>query len=84
MSLATLFGKQQENEMELGCLTLYEESNKKKKRISLKATTSNPKVQEEKSFEEQFDLSDIDDETMTLLVNKFCKFLKKKGAFKMF
>ncbi|KAF1893011.1 hypothetical protein Lal_00041647 [Lupinus albus] len=40
MPLATLFGKLQEHEMELRRLILYEESNKRKKGISLKASTS--------------------------------------------
>ncbi|KAF1872093.1 hypothetical protein Lal_00012314 [Lupinus albus] len=77
MSLATLFGKLQEHDMEFGCLKLLEESDKKSKGISLKATISNAKVKEEKSNEE-YDSSDIDDETMILLVNKFKKILKKK------
>ncbi|KAF1893075.1 hypothetical protein Lal_00035404 [Lupinus albus] len=38
--LATLFGNLQEHEMELRRLILYEESNKRKKGISLKASTS--------------------------------------------
>ncbi|KAF1896132.1 hypothetical protein Lal_00042898 [Lupinus albus] len=36
MALETLFGKLQEHEMDLGHLTLHEESDKRKKRISLK------------------------------------------------
>ncbi|KAF1883438.1 hypothetical protein Lal_00042196 [Lupinus albus] len=70
--------------MKLGCLTLHEESNKKKKGISLIATTSNTKVHEEKSNEEESDSYDIDDETMTVLVNIYNKFLKKKGELRKF
>ncbi|KAF1877392.1 hypothetical protein Lal_00016219 [Lupinus albus] len=70
--------------MELGHLTLHEESDKKKKGISLKATTSNARTQEEKSYDEDSDSSNIGDETMTLIVNKFSKFLKKKGTFRKF
>ncbi|KAF1868223.1 hypothetical protein Lal_00018743 [Lupinus albus] len=81
MSLATLLGKLQEHQIELGRLTLHEESDKKKKGISIKATISNTKVQEHKSNEEEYDSSDIANETMTLLVNKFSKFLKNKGGF---
>ncbi|KAF1874314.1 hypothetical protein Lal_00013753 [Lupinus albus] len=40
MTLATLFGKLQEHEMELGHSTLPEESDKNKKSISIKAKTS--------------------------------------------
>ncbi|KAF1889576.1 hypothetical protein Lal_00024903 [Lupinus albus] len=48
------------------------------------ATTSQAKVQEEIPYDEDFDSYDIDDETMTLLVNKFSKFLRKKGALRRF
>ncbi|KAF1867985.1 hypothetical protein Lal_00042379 [Lupinus albus] len=40
MALATLFGKLQDHEMELGRLTLHEESDKRKNGISLKSSTS--------------------------------------------
>ncbi|KAF1881715.1 hypothetical protein Lal_00032186, partial [Lupinus albus] len=40
MALATLFSKQQDHEMELGRLNLHEESDKVKKGISLRASTS--------------------------------------------
>ncbi|KAF1885938.1 hypothetical protein Lal_00018479 [Lupinus albus] len=46
----TLFGKLQEHEMELGRLTLHEESDKRKKGISLKASTSQD--QEDKDDDE--------------------------------
>ena len=44
MSLATLFGKLQEHEMELQRLNQNEENDKKKIRIALKASSS---IQEE-------------------------------------
>ncbi|KAF1872048.1 hypothetical protein Lal_00012327 [Lupinus albus] len=50
MSLATLFGKLQEHDMEFGCLKLLEESDKKSKGISLKATISNAKSTNSKKF----------------------------------
>ena len=40
MSLATLFGKLQEHEMELMKLNQHEENDKKKKGIELKASSS--------------------------------------------
>ncbi|KAF1892971.1 hypothetical protein Lal_00009360 [Lupinus albus] len=70
--------------MELGRLILHEESDEKKKGISLKATTLNAKVQEEKSYDEESDSSNIKGETMALLVNKFSKFLKKKERSESF
>ncbi|KAF1864893.1 hypothetical protein Lal_00031857 [Lupinus albus] len=69
--------------MELDRLTQDEESYKKNKGISLKAT-SHAKVQEETPYDEYFDSSDIDDETMAILVNIFSKFLRKKGVFRRF
>ncbi|KAF1866160.1 hypothetical protein Lal_00031464 [Lupinus albus] len=71
MALATLFGKLQEHEMELECLTLHEESYKRKKGISLKASTS----QDQEEGDEEDSDSDIDNETMTLL---------RKGSIKRF
>ncbi|KAF1864623.1 hypothetical protein Lal_00039254, partial [Lupinus albus] len=80
MALATIFGKLQEHEIDLGRLTLHEESKKCKKGISLKASTSQD--QEEKDDDESD--SEIDTETMKLLVRKFNKFLKKKGSSNRF
>ncbi|KAF1878131.1 hypothetical protein Lal_00049299 [Lupinus albus] len=65
---------------ELGCLTLHKESDKCKKGISLKASTSQD--QEDKDDDESD--SEIDVETMTLLVRKFNKFLKKRGSSNRF
>jgi len=55
MSLATLFGKLQEHEMELIRLNQHEENEKKKKGIALKASFS---IQEESDKE---DLNEIED-----------------------
>ena len=49
MSLATLFGKLQEQEMELQRLNQYEENDKKKRSIALKASSS---IQEENEEED--------------------------------
>ncbi|KAF1896036.1 hypothetical protein Lal_00033478 [Lupinus albus] len=70
MSLATLFGKLQEHEMELQRLTLHEQTDENKSRS-----------QEVRSDHEESD-SDIDDETVFHLVNKFKKLLRKKGGFR--
>jgi len=49
MSLATLFGKLQEHKMELMRINQYEENDKKKKGIALKASSS---IQEESDKED--------------------------------
>ncbi|KAL5148687.1 hypothetical protein HKD37_13G035683 [Glycine soja] len=67
MSLATLFGKLQEHEMELQRLNQNEETDKKKRSIALKASSS---MQEENKEEESEDFS--------LFVKKFKKFVKKR------
>ncbi|KAF1858778.1 hypothetical protein Lal_00044283 [Lupinus albus] len=65
MSLATLFGKLQEHELELGRLEQNEEIEKKHKSIALNTVTKDRN-------------SDIDeDEDMILLAKRFNKFLKK-------
>jgi len=56
MSLATLFGKLQEHEMELKRLNQHEENEKKKKGIALKASSF---IQEESDKE---DLNEIEEE----------------------
>ena len=63
MSLATLFGKLQEHEMELQRLDQNEETDKKKRSIALKASSS---IQEE------------NEEDFSLFVKKFQKFVKKR------
>ena len=76
MSLATLFGKLQEHELELSRLQQNEDhDNKRKKNIALKTTS--PSMESES--EEDSDHSEMNDETLTLLARKFGRFLKKKG-----
>ena len=70
MSLATLFGKLQEHEMELQRLNQNEETDKRKRSIALKASSS---MQEEEEEEE----SD-DEEDFSLFVKKFHKFVKNR------
>ena len=74
MSLATLFGKLQEHEMELMRLNQHEENDKKKKGITLKASSS---IQEGSDKE---DLNDIEeDDDFSFFVKRFNKFLRNKG-----
>ena len=65
MSLATLFGKLQEHEIELQRLNQNEETDKKKRSIALKASSS---MQEENEGEESEDEDDF-----SLFVKKFQK-----------
>ncbi|KAF1863135.1 hypothetical protein Lal_00000648 [Lupinus albus] len=70
MSLATLFGKFQEHELELGRLEQNEEIEKKHKSIALNTVI-------------KVEIVDIDDdEDMILLAKRFNKFLKKSKNFK--
>ena len=71
MSLATLFGKLQEHEMELQRLNQNEETDKRKRSIALKASSS---MQEEEEEEEETD----DEEDFSLFVKKFHKFVKNR------
>ncbi|KAF1893088.1 hypothetical protein Lal_00011161 [Lupinus albus] len=74
MSLAALFGKLQEHELELSQLDQHEELEKKKKNISLKL-----KAQKYDSLEDEDDMEETDD--MSLFVKKFSKFLRRnKGG----
>ena len=73
MSLATLFGKLQEHEMELQRLNQHEENDKKKKGIALKASFS---IQEESDMEDSIDLDN--DEELSLFVKRFNKFLRMR------
>ncbi|KAF1866156.1 hypothetical protein Lal_00031460 [Lupinus albus] len=74
MSLAALFGKLQEHELELSQLEQHEEQEKKKKNISLKET-----IDKYDSSEDEDDKEETDD--MSLFVKKFSKFLSRnKGA----
>ena len=68
MSLATLFGKLQEHEMELQRLNQHEENDKKKKGIALKASSS---IQEGNDIEDSIDLDE--DEDLSLFVKRFNK-----------
>jgi len=75
MSLATLFGKLQEHEMELMRLHKHEENEKKNKGIALIAISSS--IQEENDKE---DLNEIEeDDDLSFFVNRFNKFLRNKG-----
>jgi len=74
MSLATLFGKLQEHEMELMRINQHEENDKKKKGIALKASSS---IQEESDKE---DLNEIEeDDNFSFFIKRFNKFLRNKG-----
>ena len=74
MSLATLFGKLQEHEMELMRLNQHEENDKKKKGIALKASSS---TQEGSDKEDSIEIDEDDD--LSLFVKRFNKFLRVKG-----
>ena len=74
MSLATLFGKLQEHEMELLRLNQHEETDKKKKGIALKASSA---IQEDSDKEDSIDLDN--DEDISLFVKRFNKFLRVRG-----
>ncbi|KAF1877145.1 hypothetical protein Lal_00015806 [Lupinus albus] len=52
-------------------------------RISFKAKISHSRSQEERIDHEEYD-SNIDEETISVLVNKFRKSLRKKGGFRKF
>ncbi|KAF1885289.1 hypothetical protein Lal_00029178 [Lupinus albus] len=74
ISLAVLFGKLQEHELELSQLVYHEELEKKKKNISPKA-----KAEKYDSSEDEDDKEETDD--MSLFVKKFSKFLRRnKGG----
>jgi hypothetical protein len=76
MPLTTLFGKLQEHELELSRLQQNEEDDKRKKSISLKAT-SYPTSDEGDDYD--YDHAELNEANSTLLVKNFGKFLKKKG-----
>ncbi|KAF1888965.1 hypothetical protein Lal_00039564 [Lupinus albus] len=74
MSLAAMFGKLQEYELELSQLHQHEEQEKNKKNISLK-----PKAEKYDLSEDEDDKEETDD--MSLFVKKFNKFLRRnKGT----
>ena len=72
MTLAALFGKLQEHELELGWLEQSEEHDKKKRNISLKVKAS--EVEDTQSDDSQ---QEEEDENIALLVKKFGKFLRR-------
>ena len=74
MSLATLFGKLQEHEMELMRLNQHEENDKKKKGIVFKASSS---TQERSDKEDSIEIDEDDD--LSLFVKRFNKFLRVRG-----
>jgi len=74
MSLATLFRMLQEHEMELMRFNQHEENDKKKKGISLKASSS---IKEGSDKEDSNEIEDDDD--LSLFVKRFNKFLRNRG-----
>jgi len=74
MSLATMFGKLQEHEMELMRLNQHEKNDKKKKGIALKASSS---TQEGSDKEDSIEI-DVDDD-LSLFIKRFNKFLRVRG-----
>ena len=78
MTLATLFRKLQEHELELNRLNQHEESNKRKKGIALKATSSTHEGSDEDE-KDSLEGVEANDENFSLRVEKFGRFLRKKG-----
>lgn len=79
MTIATLFGKLKEHEMELHRLNDHEKKEKKKRGLSLKAYVSKESLDSDEGEEvEEDEDSKVD---MGLLVRKFKRFLKKKKSF---
>ena len=74
MSLTTLFGKLPEHKMELIRLNQHEENDKKKKGITLKASSS---IKEESDKEDLNEIEEGDD--FSFFVKRFNKFLRNKG-----
>ena len=75
MSLATLFGKLQEHEMELMRLHQHEENDIKRKGIALRASSSF--IQEESDKEDLTEIEE-DDDDFRFFVKRFNKFLRNK------
>ena len=74
MSLATLFGKLQDHEMELMRLHQHVENNKKREGIALRASSSS--IQEEN---DKKDLTEIEeDDDFRFFMKRFNKFLRNK------
>ncbi|KAL5161671.1 hypothetical protein HKD37_07G018920 [Glycine soja] len=75
MSLATLFGKIQEHEIELMRLHQHEENDKKNKGITLRASSSSIQEESDKEY-----LNEIEeDHDFIFFVKRFNKFLRNKG-----
>nr|KYP41500.1 Copia protein [Cajanus cajan] len=81
MSLASLFGKLQEDEMELMRLSQNEDSDKNKRSIALKASSSS---HEENGKDDNIEEDDDDDEDFSLFIKRFNKFLRNKGNRRKF
>jgi len=80
MSMATLFGKLREHELELGRLK-EEEEREKRQSIALKATTkteSRSKASKDKETTNQEDKNFVS-ETLNMMVKRFSRFLKYKN-----
>nr|KYP55274.1 hypothetical protein KK1_001481 [Cajanus cajan] len=82
MSLASLFGKLQEHEIELMRLSQNENSDKRKKSIALKASSSSHEENEKDDNIEEDD--DDDDEDFNLFVKRFHNFLRNIGNRRKF
>ena len=80
MTLATLFGKLQEHELELTRLSQHEENDKKKKGIALKASSSILEKSDKEGLNEHNNIEEDDD--FSLFIKRFNKFLRKKGKIK--
>ncbi|XP_061356974.1 uncharacterized protein LOC133301366, partial [Gastrolobium bilobum] len=76
ISIATLFGKLQEHELELARLTLKENAKKKSKGLALQATSLSLQVEEK---EKKLSDDELDKDEMSLFVKKYRKFFKKKN-----
>jgi len=74
ITTTALFGKLREHEIEMQRLSELETSEKKVKSIALKASSKNS----DETKEEAAELSD--NENLNLLVNRFGKYLKRKGT----
>ena len=71
MTMAALFGKLREHELELGRLN-EEEDIGRKKNIAFKTEVVKGKKQKEEE-------DSNDDENLSLMIKKFTKFMKAKG-----
>ncbi|XP_073220690.1 uncharacterized protein [Cicer arietinum] len=78
MTIATLFGKIREHEIELHRLNESEQTDRKRKGLSLKAEAHKVKSEPETCTDDSESETDEEPE-IGMLVRKFKKFLKKKG-----